>query len=112
MSRDVVTVDTSDPMTRVAELMKHHQIGILPVMNGTKVAGVITDDDLKRASASNAINLEINELHHLISTFNSDPITVSPDRSQWGILFEKLAIHSKLLYMVDFRENRRVIYEN
>jgi len=49
--------------------------------------GVVSDRDLKRASASDATSLEIHELHHLISTIKvkeimtKDPITVPQDFS-------------------------------
>jgi acetoin utilization protein AcuB len=58
---------------------------MLPVMKKGKLAGIITDGDLKRASASDATTLEIHELLYLLSTIKvkeimtKDPITVPFD---------------------------------
>ncbi|MFC1531792.1 CBS and ACT domain-containing protein [Thermodesulfobacteriota bacterium] len=85
MSKGVITVDVDDSMSNATRTMKEHNIGMLPVMKKDKLVGVITDRDLKRASASDATSLEIHELLFLLSEIkvdeimSKDPITVSPD---------------------------------
>jgi acetoin utilization protein AcuB len=85
MSRNVITVDADDPMTKAINLMKEHKINRLPVMKKGELVGIVTDGDIKRASASDATALEIHELLYLISKIavaeimTPRPTTVPPD---------------------------------
>ena len=85
MSDKVITVDENDSMQDAMKLLKEHAIRMLPVMKEGELVGIVTDRDLKRASASDATSLEIHELLYLISTIKvknimtTDPITVPPD---------------------------------
>jgi acetoin utilization protein AcuB len=84
MSKPVITVNADDSMQKATTLLKEHHIGILPVMEGAMLVGIITDRDLKRASASDATSLEIHELLYLLSKIKVKeimtraPITVPP----------------------------------
>ena len=62
MSKNVITVDVNDSMARASELIKENHIRELPVMKNGKLVGVVTDRDLKKASASDATTLDIHEL--------------------------------------------------
>ncbi len=85
MSQDVITVDENDSMSDATKLMKKNGIRMLPVLKENKLTGVITDRDLKRASASDATTLEIHELLYVLSKIKIEsiltekPITVHPD---------------------------------
>lgn len=85
MSRPVITVDRNDSMQRAASLMKENHIKLLPVVDEGALCGVITDRDLKQASASDATSLDIHELLFLISKIKVADImtrsvfTVDPD---------------------------------
>jgi CBS domain-containing protein len=46
MVSDVVTIDPAATLADAARLMRDHNVGILPVIVNTKLAGVITDRDL------------------------------------------------------------------
>jgi len=69
-------------MNDAIKLLKNHNIKMLPVMEKGKLVGIVTDRDLKRASASDATSLEIHELLYLISKIKireimtKKPITV------------------------------------
>ncbi len=67
MNKDVTSVDVDDSMQKATNLMKTRAVRMLTVMKGKKLVGVVTDRDLKRASASDATSLEIHELLYLIS---------------------------------------------
>lgn len=67
MSKEVITIDADETMQQAIGLLKEHDIRILPVMKDSKLVGIITDRDLKRASASDATSLDIHELLYLIS---------------------------------------------
>ncbi|MBL7174579.1 MAG: CBS domain-containing protein [Desulfobacteraceae bacterium] len=85
MSKKVVTVDINDSMQDAVGLIKEHEIRMLPVMKKGKLVGIITDRDLKEASASDATSLEIHELLYLLTKIKvsdimtKNPITVPPD---------------------------------
>ncbi|MBW1888600.1 MAG: CBS domain-containing protein [Deltaproteobacteria bacterium] len=85
MSKGVITVDVDDSMSDATRIIKENNISMLPVMKKGKLVGVITDRDLKRASASDASSLEIHELLYLLSTIkvkkimSKNPITVPLD---------------------------------
>ncbi|PZD94026.1 CBS domain-containing protein [Paenibacillus sambharensis] len=46
MSTDCVTATTKDNIYEIAVLMKNHDIGFVPVLEGKKMIGVVTDRDL------------------------------------------------------------------
>jgi acetoin utilization protein AcuB len=85
MSKKVITIDADDSMQDAMSLLKEHGIRRLPVMKKGKLVGIITDRDLKKASASDATTLEIHELLYLLTKvkvkdiMTKDPITVPPD---------------------------------
>ncbi len=85
MTRNVITVNADDSMRRAVELIKENKINRLPVLKNGELVGIVTDGDIKRASASDATSLEIHELLYLISKIavadimTPDPITVPPD---------------------------------
>ncbi len=67
MSRKVITVGPDDSMLNAVNLLREHDIRMLPVLKDGRLIGVVTDRDIKRSSASDATTLEIHELMHLIS---------------------------------------------
>ena len=85
MSKEVVTVDVNDSMDKADRLFHEHNIRTLPVTEEGKLAGVVTDRDLKRASASDATSLSRHEVSYLLSRIKMaeimtrDPVTVPPD---------------------------------
>ncbi|UCD82798.1 MAG: CBS domain-containing protein [Desulfobacterales bacterium] len=79
MSKNIVTVDVDDSMHDAMKLMKEHGIRMLPVLKKDKLVGVVTDRDLKRASASDATTLDVHELLYLIAKIKvSDIMTKNP----------------------------------
>jgi acetoin utilization protein AcuB len=85
MSKNIITVDENDSMHGAMKLLKEHDIRMLPVMKKGKLVGILTDRDLKRASASDATSLEIHELFYLLTRIKvknimtKEVITVPPD---------------------------------
>ncbi len=85
MSQPVITVDKTDSMQRAITLMKDNRIRLLPVTHKDSLCGILSDRDLKRASASDATSLDIHELLYLISKIKvadimtRDVITVHRD---------------------------------
>lgn len=68
MSTPVITAGKKDSMQVAINLMKENHIRLLPVVTAQgKLCGIISDRDLKQASASDATSLDIHELLYLIS---------------------------------------------
>ena len=87
MSQNVVSIDAGVSMLDAVNTIKKFNIRMLPVMEKSKLVGIITDRDLKRASASDATTLEVHELLYLLakirvkSIMTSSPITIRPDQT-------------------------------
>ena len=87
MSENVRTIDVDDSMQHAISIIKEHQIRMLPVLKDGKLVGIVSDTDLKRASASDATTLDVHELLYLLSKvkikdiMTKNPITVPPDHT-------------------------------
>ncbi len=85
MTQSVITVEKNDSMHRAITLMKKNHIRLLPVTDSGRLCGIITDRDLKRASASDATSLDRHELNYLVDKIKvadimtRDVITVHQD---------------------------------
>jgi len=85
MNKKVITIDENDSMQDAVNLIKQHKINMLPVMKKGKLTGIVTDRDLKKASASDATTLDVHELLYLISKIkikdimSKKPVTVPFD---------------------------------
>ena len=97
MSKNIITIDETDSMQDAMKLLKEHNIRMLPVMKKGKLVGIVTDRDLKRASASDATSLEIHELLYLLTRvkvkdiMTKKVITVPPDFTveETALVFQK-----------------------
>ncbi len=87
MKKKVITIRPDDPIRLAMELMYKNRIRQLPVVEGRKVVGIITDRDLREASASSATSLSVWELNYLLEqvkvkdVMTHDVITVNPETS-------------------------------
>jgi len=86
MSQPVTHVRPQDAMQQAINLMKEKDIRLLPVVGKKgKLAGIVSDRDLKRASASDATTLDVHELLYLISKIKvadimtAEVVTAHPD---------------------------------
>lgn len=85
MSHPPITVEPNQSLRDCANLMKENSINTLPVLKKGKLVGLVTDGDVKKASASNATSLEIHELLYLLDKvqvkefMTKNPITVPID---------------------------------
>lgn len=85
MKTNVAMVDETDPLQRAITVMRERLQPLIPVTYDGALVGVITDRDVKRASASDATALEIHELAYLIAkltvrdAMTRSVITIPPD---------------------------------
>lgn len=77
MSKDLVLADTNDTVFDVAKMMRHHNIGAVPVVaHGTQVLGMITDRDI----VLNMAKEEFDPCRTFASNIMSDKVySVKPD---------------------------------
>lgn len=84
MSSPVITVSGDTPVLEAANLMKERRIERLPVLDGTRLVGIVTKDRVLRASPSAATSLSLHEIHYLFAKLTvreimePDPISVAP----------------------------------
>jgi acetoin utilization protein AcuB len=68
MSKDLVTIDADTSIMKASRIMKQNEIQHLPVLSQGRLAGIISDRDLKEATPSKATTLDIHEMYHLLDT--------------------------------------------
>src|SRR5512141_797825 len=87
MTRTPVSVEPQDPVRLAVVRMRERQCRRLPVVEGDRVVGIITDRDLRRATNSPLVLRErwYDEfmLDHIPvrACMTPDPVTVSPSTS-------------------------------
>ena len=87
MHKDLVSITKDERMTLAKKIMKEKNIRHLPVVDGKKLVGLVTNMDIRKAEASPATSLEIRELHYLLDKLTVGEImtrnvlTISPDIS-------------------------------
>jgi len=87
MKKDLITITKEERMTKAKKILQEKNIRHLPVVDGKKLIGLVTNMDIRKAEASPATSLEIRELHYLLDKLTVDEImtrnviTISPDIS-------------------------------
>lgn len=66
MTKEVVTLKRGDSLQHAAQLVREKGLRTLPVMDGDRLVGVVTDRDIRRALPSDATSLEIREINYLL----------------------------------------------
>lgn len=56
MTRDVITCTPADPIGKIVKVMSEKDISGLPVMDGDKLVGVITEGDIMKVLAGPAVS--------------------------------------------------------
>ena len=87
MKKDLITITKDERMTTAKKILKEKNIRHLPVVEGKKLVGLVSNMDIRKAEASPATSLEIRELHYLLDKITigeimtRNVITISPDIS-------------------------------
>ncbi|HSC71865.1 MAG TPA: CBS domain-containing protein, partial [Candidatus Methylomirabilis sp.] len=87
MKRDPVTVQKDDSFRYALKLIRKEGIRHLPVLDGKRLVGIVTDRDLRQSAPSPATTLEVHELNYLLERLKIEAImtrkviTVAPDSS-------------------------------
>jgi len=75
-NREVVHLESTATVQQAAQLLSDYRIGCLPVVDGSKVVGIISERDIVRLLAQSGLNL----LDQPVSTVMTSPaLTISPN---------------------------------
>lgn len=84
MQTKVITISPNDTAKTARELMDRHKIRHLPVVEGKRLVGVVTDRDVRHTLASRLASAEIKGIIELLDNLKieaimtRDPYTVTP----------------------------------
>jgi acetoin utilization protein AcuB len=87
MTRNPIAIEADSPFLEARVIMREKKIGHLPVVDGGKLIGVVTDRDIKEAAPSGATTLDVYEMNYLLfkmkvrDLIKREPITVKPRNS-------------------------------
>ena len=85
MSRSVVTLTPEQTLREAIDLLQSKHIRHLPVVGDSKVVGIVTDRDVKRATPSLLSGVDRDDYERVLKTttvaqfMTRDPLTVTPD---------------------------------
>jgi acetoin utilization protein AcuB len=85
MTKNVITIPRDTPVFEAEQIMVFHRFERLPVVDKGKLLGLVTKDNLLKASPSNATTFSRGELYYLLSKLTVKEImtkgvvTVPPD---------------------------------
>lgn len=84
MSRSVVTLTPEETLRETLDLLRSNRVRHLPVLVGSKLVGIVTDRDVKRATPSVLSGVDRAEYDRVLTTtkvaqfMTREPITVAP----------------------------------
>lgn len=78
MSKPAITITPDTPLQDALRIMHEKKIRRLPVVEGKKLVGIVTERDLLYASPSPATTLSIQEMHYMLSRLKVKEIMKSP----------------------------------
>ncbi len=85
MTYNVVTIPSDTPIMEAERILEFHKFERLPVVDKGKLVGIVTKDDLLKATPSTATSFSRGEIHYLImkltvkEIMKKKVVTVSPD---------------------------------
>ena len=85
MTPNPICISSSAKITELTALMKENKLKKVPVVDGTKLVGIVTEKDVERVSPSGATTLSVFEIGALLAkttvrdAMSSDVITCTPD---------------------------------
>ena len=107
MSKDLVTIDADTSIMKASRVMKQNEIQHLPVLSQGRLAGIVSDRDLKEATPSKATTLDIHEMYHLLDTITVKSLmpkklfTITPGETVEKAAAVMLKHHISALPVVD-----------
>ncbi|MEW6188326.1 MAG: CBS and ACT domain-containing protein [Thermodesulfobacteriota bacterium] len=96
MTTDIVTLAPDQTLLKAMTLMQQKRIRHLPVVDGGRVVGIVTELDIRRAGASDSTSLSVFEINYMMDQIKvanfmtKKVITVGPE--------EPIEVAAKLIY--------------
>lgn len=87
MTKDVVTLQEEESLREALALLQRHRIRHVPVVSGTRLIGIVTDRDLKRATPSLLSGIDREAFDRVLDetrvgqVMTRNPYTVTPTMS-------------------------------
>ncbi len=78
MTPDPVTIGPDTPVLEAIKLLKEKGFRRLPIVEGGRLVGIVTDKDLKDAMPSKATTLSVWELNYLLSKLTVSEVMAKP----------------------------------
>lgn len=102
MSKDIKTIGPGATLKEAAVLMKNESIGLLPVVEGQRLVGVLTDRDIVVRGLTTGSNDQ-----HVRDIMTHNPVTVKPtDETKTAI---KMMADHKIGRLILIDENKRPV---
>lgn len=85
MTKDPYTIQADAPITEVIELMRIKNLKRIPVLDGERVVGILTDGDIQKVSPTKATALSVFEINYLLAkttvrdAMTKKVVTISPE---------------------------------
>ena len=76
MTKDPVCITPESTITQVVDLMSEKGLHRLPVVNGKRIVGLVTEGVISSSGASKATSLSIYELNYLLSKTTVDTVMI------------------------------------
>ena len=76
MTKDPVCITPESTISQVIDLMSEKGLHRLPVVNGKRIVGLVTEGTISASGASKATSLSIFELNYLLSKTTVDTIMI------------------------------------
>ncbi len=116
MSRDLLTVSPGDSLSEVAQRMVDRDVGAVLVMDGSDLAGILTERDVLRAVAAG-----VEEKTVVSDWMTRDPETMAPEDTtqqaavlmiHGGFRHLPLVDGGEVVGMLSIRDLMRVVLDN
>ncbi len=85
MTKEPFTAAEDTNMKEAVELLRQHHIRHLPVVQGPKLVGIVTDRDIRKASPSLLSGVDMGEYEEVLAStpisriMTREPFTLTPD---------------------------------
>lgn len=76
MTTDIACMSADDPVEKAAELMKQYNVGSIPICEGDKVIGIVTDRDIALRYVADRKNTMWQPISNVMT---SSPVVGAPD---------------------------------
>ncbi|MEF9967125.1 MAG: CBS domain-containing protein, partial [Longicatena sp.] len=76
MTKNPVCIDINSKISDVVDIMSERELHRIPVVNGKKLVGLVTEGMISKNGATKATSLSIYELNYLLSKTSVDAIMI------------------------------------